>query len=207
MTGIGLNFLLKGFIIGFAIAAPVGPIGILCIRRTLANGRLPGFFSGLGAASADMAYGAVAAFGLTAIQDLLIGAQFWLHLVGGLFLIYLGFRTFTAKPTNKPAGEGTTRNLFQAYFSTLGLTLTNPATIISFTVIFAGLRLGETHGNFFSAATLVGGVFFGSSAWWLTLSLIVGLFRERFTLAWMIWVNRLAGAVISAFGLIALLIK
>jgi threonine/homoserine/homoserine lactone efflux protein len=207
MTGIDLNFLLKGFIIGFAIAAPVGPIGILCIRRTLANGRLTGFFSGLGAASADMSYGAVAAFGLTAVQDLLIGAQFWLHLLGGLFLIYLGFRTFTTKPANKPAAESTTLNLFKAYFSTLGLTLTNPATIISFTVIFAGLRLGETHGNFLSAAMLVGGVFFGSSAWWLTLSLIVGLFRERFTPVWMIWVNRLAGAVISAFGLIALIIK
>ena len=85
MTGIDLSFLLKGFIIGFAIAAPVGPIGILCIRRTLADGRLTGFFSGLGAASADMSYGAVAAFGLTAFQNLLMGARYWLHLIGGLF--------------------------------------------------------------------------------------------------------------------------
>jgi threonine/homoserine/homoserine lactone efflux protein len=202
-----LNFLLKGFIIGFAIAAPVGPIGILCIRRTLADGRLIGFFSGLGAATADMSYGAVAAFGLTEIQDLLIGAKFWLHLIGGLFLIYLGIRTFFTKPANKIASEKTITGYFQAYSSTLGLTLTNPATILSFTVIFAGLRLGNTGGNFLSAALLVTGVFLGSSAWWLTLSTIVGFFREKFTPAWMTWVNRLAGAIIAVFGLIALLFK
>lgn len=207
MTGIDLNFLLKGFIIGLAIAAPVGPIGILCIRRTLSEGRLTGFFSGLGAASADMSYGAVAAFGLTVVHNLLIGAQFWLHLIGGLFLIYLGIRTFLIKPPNKASTDSLNRNLFQAYLSTLGLTLTNPATIISFTVIFAGLRLGEAHGNFISAGMLVGGVFIGSSAWWLTLSLIVGLFRERFTPHWMVWVNRLAGAIILTFGLIALIFK
>ena len=207
MTGIDLSFLLKGFIIGFAIAAPVGPIGILCIRRTLADGRLTGFFSGLGAASADMSYGAVAAFGLTAFQNLLMGAQYWLHLIGGLFLIYLGIRTFLTKPPNKASAESLNHNLFQAYLSTLVLTLTNPATIISFTVIFAGLRLGEAHGNFLSAGLLVGGVFFGSSVWWLTLSLIVGLFRERFTPSWMFWVNRLAGTIILAFGFFALIIK
>ena len=202
-----LNFLLKGFFIGFAIAAPVGPIGILCIRRTLAEGRLTGFLSGLGAASADMSYGAVAAFGLTSVQSLLVGTQFWLHLLGGLFLIYLGIRTFITKPPDKTATESKNHGLLQAYLSTLGLTLTNPATIISFTVIFAGLRLGDTNGNYLSAGLLVTGVFFGSSAWWLTLSSIVSLVRERFTPAWMIWVNRLAGAIISGFGLIALVIK
>jgi threonine/homoserine/homoserine lactone efflux protein len=202
-----LNFLLKGFIIGFAIAAPVGPVGILCIRRTLADGRLIGFFSGLGAATADMSYGAVAAFGLTVIQDFLIGAKFWLHLIGGLFLIYLGIRIFFTKPANKTASEKTITGFFQSYSSTLGLTLTNPATILSFTVIFAGLRLGDTGGNFLSAALLVTGVFLGSSAWWLTLSSIVGFFREKFTPAWMMWVNRLAGAIIAAFGLITLVTK
>ena len=202
-----LGFFLKGLIIGFAIAAPVGPIGVLCIRRTLAEGRLTGFFSGLGAASADMTYGAVAAFGLTVIQNWLIGAQFWLHVLGGVFLIYLGIRTFFARPLSKAGLENKDQNRFQAYLSTLGLTLTNPATILSFTVIFAGLRLGETNGNVFSAVVLVGGVFLGSSAWWLTLSLIVGFFRERFTPRWMVWVNRLAGMIILTFGLVALIAK
>jgi hypothetical protein len=99
------------------------------------------------------------------------------------------------------------RGIFSAYFSTLGLTLTNPATIISFTVIFANLRLGETNGNYLSAGLLVTGVFLGSAAWWLTLSGIVGIFREKFTTNWMIWVNRLAGMIIGGFGLIALLFR
>jgi len=207
MNGTELNFLLKGFIIAFAIAAPVGPIGVLCIRRTLADGRLTGFFSGLGAATADMCYGAVAAFGLTIIQNVLVGLQFWLHLLGGIFLLYLGVRTFFARPAENEAAVRSNRGLFAAYISTLGLTLTNPATIISFTVIFTGLRLGDTHGDFLSAALLVAGVFLGSAAWWLTLSGIIGIFRERITTSWMIWVNRLAGMIIAGFGLYALLLR
>ncbi len=207
MNGTELNFLLKGFIIAFAIAAPVGPIGVLCIRRTLADGRLTGFFSGLGAATADMCYGAVAAFGLTIIQNVLVGLQFWLHLLGGIFLLYLGVRTFFARPAENEAAVRSNRGLFAAYISTLGLTLTNPATIISFTVIFTGLRLGDTHGDFLSAALLVAGVFLGSAAWWLTLSGIIGIFWERITTSWMIWVNRLAGMIIAGFGLYALLLR
>jgi threonine/homoserine/homoserine lactone efflux protein len=202
-----ISFLLKGFLIGFAIAAPVGPIGVLCIRRTLADGKLVGFTSGLGAATADMCYGVVAAFGLTAIQDVLVGWQFWLHIVGGFFLVYLGVRTFLSRLTDKAAVVRSNRGLFSAYFSTLSLTLTNPATILSFTVIFSGLRLGETHGNYISAVFLVLGVFLGSAAWWLTLSGIVGFFRERFTANWMVWVNRFAGFIIGGFGIAALLIR
>ncbi len=201
------DFLIKGLVIGFAIAAPVGPIGVLCIRRTLAEGRLIGFLSGLGAATADMSYGAVAAFGLTAIQDVLVRQQFWLHIVGGLFLIYLGVRTFLTEPAQEAPVSDSLRNRFSAYLSTLGLTLTNPATIISFTMIFAGLRLAETHGNYASAAFLVVGVFLGSAAWWLTLSGVVGALRERFNVTWMVWANRLAGAVIFGFGVLALLTR
>ncbi|MGE5073541.1 MAG: LysE family translocator [Anaerolineae bacterium] len=200
-------FALKGFAVGFLIAAPVGPIGVLCIRRTLADGRLIGFLSGLGAATADMSYGAVAAFGLTAIQDALIQQQFWLRLFGGLFLVYLGIRSFLAQPAQRQEVNANPRSAWSAYLSTLGLTLTNPATILSFTVIFAGLRLAETNGSFATAAFLVAGVFIGSAAWWLTLSGIVGFLRERFTPAWMLWVNRLAGTVILGFGVAALLLK
>ncbi len=200
-----MNFLLKGLILGFAIAAPVGPIGVLCIRRTLADGKMNGFFSGLGAATADMFYGAVAAFGLTAIQSFLYGWQFWLRLIGGLFLFYLGVQTFASKPAESAAQVKERRGgLFGAYLSTVFLTLTNPATIISFTVIFAGLGFARTGGNYTSASFLVLGVFLGSSAWWLTLSSIVGFFRERFTSQWVVWVNRIAGAVIFGFGIIAL---
>jgi len=199
--------LLKGLVLGFAIAAPVGPIGVLCIRRTLADGRLIGFLSGLGAATADMFYGAVAAFGLTAIQSLLIRQQSWLQIVGGLFLLFLGFRTFFAPPADHAAAARPSAGKLSAYITTLGLTLTNPATILSFTFIFAGLRLGGPSAGFLSAAVLVLGVFLGSASWWLLLSQGVGFFRQRFNSQWMLWINRLAGVIIAASGLAALLLR
>jgi threonine/homoserine/homoserine lactone efflux protein len=201
-----MDIFLRGLIIGFSIAAPVGPIGVLCIRRTLAEGRLAGFLSGLGAASADMFYGAVAAFGLTAVQDLLLGGATWLRLAGGIFLLFLGIRTFLSKPaesSSNPSRGG----LAGAYFSTFFLTITNPVTILSFIAIFAGLRLAESDGNYRSAAVMVLGVFLGSAAWWLTLSTSVSLLREKFTPALMVWVNRLAGVIILTFGLLALFVK
>jgi len=194
---------LRGLLIGFSIAAPVGPIGVLCIRRTLAEGRLAGFLSGMGAANADMFYGAVAAFGLTAVQDLLLGQSDWLRLVGGIFLLYLGVRTFLAKPAER-AAQNSRGGLLGAYISTFFLTITNPLTILSFLAIFAGLRLAETNSNYASATFMVLGVFLGSAAWWLTLSTGVSLLREKFTPALLTWVNRLAGVIIFAFGTAAL---
>jgi threonine/homoserine/homoserine lactone efflux protein len=202
-----LPVLLQGLLLGFAIAAPVGPIGVLCIRRTLSDGRLIGFLSGLGAATADMLYGAVAAFGLTAIQSLLVRQQVWLQTLGGLFLLYLGVRTFFAPPADHAAAVRPRSGKLSAYLTTLGLTLTNPATILSFTIIFAGFRLGQTAAGFLPAALLVLGVFLGSACWWLLLSGSVGFFRERFNSAWMPWVNRIAGVLIAGFGMAALLVR
>ena len=199
-----MDVFLRGLIIGFSIAAPVGPIGVLCIRRTLAEGRLAGFLSGMGAASADMFYGAVAAFGLTAVQDLLVGQSNWLRIVGGIFLLYLGVKTFFSKPSQESA-EARRGGLFGAYLTTFFLTITNPITILSFLAIFAGLRLGETDGNYLSASIMVLGVFIGSAAWWLALSTGVSLLREKFTPALLTWVNRLAGVVIFVFGVLAIL--
>ena len=196
-----LSLFLRAFIIGISIAAPVGPIGVLCIRRTLANGKLAGFTSGLGAASADMVYGAIAAFGLSAITSLLVDNAFWLQLFGGLFLIYLGIKTFLEKPADKPA-EASQTGLFSMFTSTFLLTITNPMTIISFAAIFASTMLGQ---NTSSPLVMVAGVFTGSAVWWLSLSFIVGLLRDRMTPAHMIWINRISGAIILAFGLYALL--
>ncbi len=200
-----MDLFLRGLIIGFSIAAPVGPIGVLCIRRTLAEGRLTGFLSGMGAASADMFYGAVAAFGLTAIQNVLLGQSGWLRIVGGMFLLYLGVKTFFSKPS-----EGSLKSsrggLFGAYLSTFLLTITNPLTILSFLAIFAGLQLAETNGDYASATLMVLGVFLGSAAWWLALSMGVSLLREKFTPALLTWVNRLAGVIIFGFGLAALIL-
>ena len=201
-----MSVFLRGLIIGFSIAAPVGPIGVICIRRTLAEGRLTGFLSGMGAASADMFYGVVAAFGLTVVQELLIGQSTWLQVVGGVFLLYLGLKTFFSKPSKK-AAESRSGGLFGAYLTTFFLTITNPLTILSFIAIFAGLRLGEIDGNYLSASFMVLGVFLGSATWWLTLSTGVSLLREKFTPALLTWVNRLAGVIIFVFGLLALFLK
>ncbi|MCJ7433413.1 MAG: LysE family translocator [Anaerolineales bacterium] len=200
-----MQIFLKGLLLGFSIAAPVGPIGVLCIRRTLAEGRLVGFLSGLGAASADMLYGAIAAFGLSALQALLVGQANWLRIFGGIFLIYLGVKTFLSKPAEQAAGVSR-GGIFGAYLSTFLLTLTNPMTILSFIAIFAGLQI-NTSGNYLSPILLVAGVFCGSAAWWLTLSFLVGQVRGRLEAGRMVWVNRISGVVILSFGIAALLIK
>jgi threonine/homoserine/homoserine lactone efflux protein len=197
-----LYFLFKGIIIGISIAAPVGPIGVLCIRRSLTEGRQIGLAIGLGAATADAAYGAVAGFGLTFISSFLVAQRFWLSLLGGLFLCYLGLRTFVSKPLEE-AAETRGSGLASAYASTLFLTLTNPMTILSFVAVFAGFGLGAST-DYFSAGALVMGVFIGSALWWLLLSSGVALFRSRVSTGWMQAVNRLSGGVILAFGIYAL---
>jgi threonine/homoserine/homoserine lactone efflux protein len=196
--------LVKGIVLGFSIAAPVGPIGVLCIRRTLADGRVVGFVSGLGAATADMFYGGLAAFGLTAISGLLVQQQGVIRLVGGLFLLYLGVCTLLAKPATQAASMRR-GGLLTAYSSTVFLTLTNPTTILSFIAIFAGLGVASGAGGFGSAGLLVLGVFCGSALWWLILSGGVSLVRTRVTPRVLRWVNIVSGALLVGFGLLALL--
>lgn len=194
-----IDFWWRGALFGFAIAAPVGPIGLLCIQRTLNGGQWPGLVSGLGAATADALYGCVAAFGLTIITTFLVDQRLWLGMVGSAFLCYLGLRTFLARPATQ-AAKDQSANLLGAYLSTLFLTLTNPMTIFSFIAIFAGMGLASRQGDFGAAAALVLGVFCGSAAWWLLLSGGVALFRSRFTPTALRWVNRTAGVVILGFG-------
>jgi threonine/homoserine/homoserine lactone efflux protein len=186
-----IGFLIKGIVLGFSIAAPVGPIGVLCIRRTLASGFPSGILSGLGAATADAFYGGVAAFGLTFISGLLVGGQVWLRVVGGLFLLYMGLRIFLLSPPQNSA-------------STFFLTLTNPTTIISFAAVFAGFGLGASGGSTLDASLVVVGVFFGSAMWWLILASGVTLLRSRLDYRRMGWINKLSGAIITTFGLVTL---
>ena len=199
-----INFLLRGLVIGFSIAAPVGPIGILCIRRTINGGRISGLVSGLGAATADSIYGCVAGFGLAFISNFLVKQQIWLHLIGGAFLCYLGIKTLLAKPANQ-AAVVRENGLLGDYASIFFLTLTNPMTILSFAAIFAGLGLASIRGNYGSAGILVLGVFIGSALWWLVLSSGVGIFRKKFNSNSLQWVNRISGVIITGFGLFALL--
>jgi threonine/homoserine/homoserine lactone efflux protein len=195
--------LLTGGGVGFSIAAPVGPIGALTIRRTLAQGRLIGFLTGLGAATADAAYGAVAAFGLTLVTDAVLAQELWLRLGGGLFLLYLGVRTFRAQPAplgQTPAAGG----LLAAYASTFLLTLANPSTILSFIAIFAGLGPAGPGADYALAGVFVLGVFLGSALWWLLLSTGVGLLRGHLDQHALHWVNQVSGVIIAAFGVVVL---
>jgi threonine/homoserine/homoserine lactone efflux protein len=194
--------LVKGFAIGFSIAAPVGPIGVLCIRRSLAQGRVAGFVSGLGAATADGVYAAVAGFGLTALSQFFARHAQVLHLAGGLLLLYFGARTALAKvgadqTASAPAGR------LAAYASTLLLTITNPMTIFMFAAIFTAVAPARGPDPRY-AALLVAGTFCGSAAWWLTLSTGVGLLHRRIGAPAMRWINGLSGGVIGAFGLASL---
>lgn len=198
-----MHFLVIGLIIGFSIAAPVGPIGVLCIRRTLAEGRLHGLVSGLGAATADAIYGGIAGFGLTFISDMLVQQQIWLRFFGGVFLCFLGLKTLLAKPSEKSPSEKRT-GLLGSYGSTFFLTLTNPMTILSFAAVFAGIGLGSTLVDYGSAALLVFSVFAGSALWWLILSGSVSLLRKKVTPRVLRWINMVSGAIIMGFGVFAL---
>lgn len=201
-----VEFFFKGIVIGLAIAAPVGPIGILCIRRTLAYGRASGFVSGLGAATADFAYGTIAAFGLTFISDFLLRESFWLRLIGGIFLLYLGSKTFTAKTQEDPRvqADEPKSKLLADYSSTFALTLTNPATIFSFLAIFAAFGVASAKTNYSLAVVLAIGVLLGSAMWWLFLSGVTGLLKDRLQAGGLNAINKASGAVLAVFGLLAL---
>ncbi len=196
------DLFLRGLAIGVAVAAPVGPIGLLCINRTLTAGFAAGLATGLGAATADAAYGAVAAFGLAALGGAVSAAGDGLRLAGGLFLLYLGVRAFRKVAPARAAQAGAT-GLVGGYLTSVVLTLVNPATILSFAAIFAGLGLAET-GGFANAAALVAGVFLGSAAWWLFLSAAGAIARRRLPPAALRWINRLSGVIFAGFGLWAL---
>jgi threonine/homoserine/homoserine lactone efflux protein len=197
------TLLLKGIVIGFALALPIGPIGILCIRKTAAEGHLSGMIVGFGAASADAVYGFIAAFGLTVISDALVTRQMWFRLIGGAFLCYLGLKTYLAKPPeNAQASNG--KGFLGSYISTFFLTLTNPLSIIAFLGVFAGFGLRNTDLSLGSASTLIAGVFLGSSLWFFLLSYGITLFRKKINAVGLGWVNRISGILIVMFGLIAI---
>lgn len=199
-----MSSLWQGFILGFSIAAPVGPIGVLCIRRTLAHGRMHGFVSGLGAATADAIYGLIAACGMTVMMNALLDQRLLLQTAGGLFLLYLAYRTFrSASP--EVTGTAERKPLAGDYWSTLGLTITNPMTILMFLGFMAGTGIGggSGSGTLASALLLVAGVFAGSVAWWIFLSQFVGIWQSRLRV-YMPWINRLSGIVLAGFGVCSL---
>jgi threonine/homoserine/homoserine lactone efflux protein len=189
---------LKGLAFGFVLAATVGPMWVLCFRRTVTYGALTGFVSGMGIAVADGLYGAVAAFGLIAISGFLLQHRFWIGVVGGAFLVYLGIKTLTSKPAldgeiAKPA------SLAAAFVSTLGLTLANPPTILAFAAIFAGLGL-SANADYALAAIIVAGVFLGSATWWVVLAAAGGALRERLGPRMLRAINLVSGLTVLGFA-------
>ena len=172
-----MAFFLKGLAFGFVLAATVGPMWVLCFRRTVAQGPLAGFVSGMGIAVADGFYGAVAAFGLTAISGVLLRYSFWIGLVGAAFLLYLGVKTLLSKPSIENKNEPSI-GYSSAFLSTLGLTLANPPTILAFAAIFAGLGL-VSDADYVTATLIIAGVFLGSAAWWVVLALGAGRLRQN----------------------------
>jgi threonine/homoserine/homoserine lactone efflux protein len=193
--------LVKGAGIGFAVAAPVGPIGMLCIRTTLERGRVAGFCAGLGAAVADTIFAGIGAYGINLIGGWLDAERLWFSLLGGLFLIAFGAHLARAEPNlaNSESRE-VPQGLVADFFMTLVLTLANPTTILSFAGIFAGLS-GVIGFSLDAVPALLIGVFLGSAGWWLALSGVVALIRHRIDHATMAWINRIAGAVLVVFGL------
>ena len=194
-------FLLKGLIIGFAMAIPIGPVGVLCIRKTLAEGHARGMFIGLGAATADSLYASMAAFGLTFISDAVTSNQFWVSLGGGSLLLYLGIRTFRSKK-KKSIALTSTKGLALSSASAFFLALTNPVTIFAFVAVFAAFGLGKNM-NIVSAGIIVFGVFTGSYLWFLTLSYVATHFRKKIDSGGLVWVNRIAGILIIVSGAVA----
>jgi threonine/homoserine/homoserine lactone efflux protein len=192
---------LRGLIIGFTIAAAVGPISLLTIRRTIAHGHLYGLVSGLGVATADASYAGIAAFGLTALTSLLVSGRFLLGVVGGAIIVLLGIRTMASKP-GEVARDAERPGLPGAYLSIFALTMTNPMTILSFAAVFAGLGLA-VGSSFADALVLTLSVWLGSSLWWVALTSIVGWLRLRVSTRALVWVNRISGAALVAFGVVA----
>lgn len=196
--------LLRGLALGFAVAASPGPIFFLCLRRTLASGWVRGIVSGFGVATGDGIYAALAAFGVAAITMALVAQRRWLALIGGAALLALGLRTMLIRPARSEPPAPTGAGLTSDYLSTLGLTLTNPATILAFAAVFTVLGVGTASGRL-AAALLVTGVLLGSAAWWVVLASLVAFFRTRVTPDVVRGIGALSGLAILVFGVVAII--
>ncbi len=200
-----VELLIRGLLAGFIIAAPVGPVNVLCISRTLSKGRTSGLLSGLGAAAADTVYGCIAGFSITLVIQFLIREEFWIHLFGGIVLLLIGISYLFKPPKalSKDAGDETGRS---DLVSTFFLTLTNPTTVLSFLAVLSGLGMSQASVSWLTLL-LVGGIFCGSMVWWIILVNLVDRLRDRFNDHAMLWMNRIAGLAIGGFGIVSFLVS
>ncbi len=199
-----LELLIRGAVAGLAISAPVGPVNVLCIRRTLAKGRMAGVISGLGAATADTLFGAIAGYSISFIIALLLREEFWIRLIGGILLIGIGCSYYFKQP--KPLAEARKEPVGSAYVSAFLLCLTNPTVILSFLAVLAGLGMGGLRQRSLTLLVIFG-IFCGAMLWWTVLALVVGQLRHRITDRAMAWINRIAGIAIGGFGVVTLILS
>lgn len=199
-----LYLLLEGVVIGIIVAVPVGPLGILCIHRALSMGPILGLFSGLGVASGDALAAGIAALGISLVSNFLGAHQIMIRFFGGLFLCYIGYKIYKTTPTDQPSA-GKINGHFGAYATTFLLTISNPATILSFFAIYAGWGVESLSGHYLAAAILASGVLIGSALWWVALFIGLTVFRHKFSLEVLGWIHRISGALIAGFGCVVLL--
>jgi len=200
-----VELLVRGLLAGLFIAAPVGPVNVLCISRTLAKGWRSGLVSGFGAATADALYGGIAGFSITFVIQFLLREEFWIRLVGGILLVLIGV-SYYFKPPQSLSAQKESGPENSDYVSTLLLTLTNPTTVLSFLAILATLGMKEDKASWLTLL-LVGGIFCGSTLWWIVLISIVNRVRDRIDDRAMLWMNRLAGVAIGGFGVVTFVLS
>ena len=195
-----LDLPLRGLVAGFIIAAPVGPVNVLCIQRTLEKGWKTGIVAGLGAALGDSLYGGIAGFSISVIIQFLIDEEFWFRLIGGILLVGIGVAYYFKPPLSIEASKNEA-SANSDFVSAFFLTIANPTTVLSFLTVLATLGLGR-HRPLWQTSLLVAGIFCGSMTWWIILANIANLLRSKFTDRTMGWMNRLAGIAIGGFGLV-----
>ncbi|MCD4834795.1 MAG: LysE family translocator [Bacteroidales bacterium] len=202
----GVEFLIKGLIVGFLASIPLGPVGVLCIQRTINKGRYSGLISGMGAATVDMFFALVAALGLTYIINFIEEKQFFIQLIGGGVLIFLGTKIFNTNPIKQIRKHRRKKNkLIEDYLSVLFLTLSNPLAVFLFIAAFAGIGMVTSNDSSLKSSLIILGVFLGATLWWLTLTFLIDFFRKHFRLKQLWWINKIAGVLIIVFGVAAML--
>jgi threonine/homoserine/homoserine lactone efflux protein len=201
-----ITLLIKGIIIGLLASVPLGPIGVICIQRTINKGQLSGFLSGMGAASADTIFAAIAGFSLTIIISYIEERHIIFQAVGGVIVLFLGIKIFYTNPIRQLRRHKRKKdNLIEDYFSILAVTITNPLAIFLFIALFASLGVVTGNSNPLLSLVTTGGVFIGASVWWYILTSLVNAYRKKFRLRQLWWINKISGAAIFTLGAIAII--
>jgi len=200
-----LTLLIKGIIVGLLASIPLGPIGIICIQRTINKGKLSGFLSGMGAASADTIFAAIAGFSLSFIISFIQEQQVFFQAVGGLIVFGLGIKIFYTNPVRQlRRHKRKQNNLLEDYLSVLLVTITNPLAVFLFIALFASLGVVVEGENILLSLVATSGVLIGAMLWWYILTTLVDIFRDKFRLKQLWWINKLSGAVIFTLGAVAI---